>query len=154
VRAVDNGDGQGWQQIPSPAPKSVVHLQPSTIETLHEGLSLVVNGGGTGARARLVGYDVAGKTGTAQVISLQGKQRAGKSDKDLRDNGWFLFFAPAKQPEVAGVVFVEHGGFGATYAAPIARHMIETYFAKKEGRPVPPFAKPGAPPTAAEANGQ
>jgi penicillin-binding protein 2 len=137
VRAVDHGDGQGWQTIPAPAPKSVAHLQPSTIETLHEGLSLVVNGAGTGRGARLIGYDVAGKTGTAQVISLQGRQRAGKSNKDLRDNGWFLFFAPAKQPEIAGVVFVEHGGFGATYAAPIARHMIETYFAKKEGRPMP-----------------
>jgi penicillin-binding protein 2 len=152
VRAIDNGDGEGWKPVTAPAPKSVVKFQQSTIDTLHEGLFLVVNGAGTGHAARLIGYDVAGKTGTAQVISLQGRQRAGKSDKDLRDNGWFLFFAPAKQPEIAGVVFVEHGGFGATYAAPIARHMIETYFAKKEGRPAPasgaqPAAKqPVAPP--------
>jgi len=114
-------------------------LKQSTIDALHEGLFLVVNGGGTGGRARIDGYDVAGKTGTAQVISNQGKQRAGKTDQDLRDNGWFLFFAPAKNPEIAGVVFAEHGGFGATYAAPIARHMIDTYFAKKEGRPLPVY---------------
>ncbi len=151
VKAVDDGSGGGWQAVPAPAPQSVVHLQQTTIDSLREGLFLVVNGGGTGGRAKLVGYDVAGKTGTAQVISLQGKQRAGKSDKDLRDNGWFLFFAPAKAPEVAGVVFVEHGGFGATFAAPIAKHMIETYFAKKEGRPLPAFSAPPVGPEAAAA---
>ena len=46
---------------------------------------------GTGHNAQLKGYDVSGKTGTAQVISNQGKERAGKTDKDLRDNGWFVF---------------------------------------------------------------
>jgi penicillin-binding protein 2 len=150
VKAVDDGSGS-WKAVPAPAPQSVVHLKPTTIDALREGLFLVVNGGGTGGRAKLVGYDVAGKTGTAQVISLQGRQRAGKSDKDLRDNGWFLFFAPAKAPEVAGVVFVEHGGFGATFAAPIAKHMIETYFAKKEGRPLPAFSAPPVGPEAAAA---
>jgi penicillin-binding protein 2 len=139
VRAIDEGRGEGWKPVAAPPPQSVVHLKQSTIDALHEGLFLVVNGGGTGGRARIDGYDVAGKTGTAQVISNQGKQRAGKTDQDLRDNGWFLFFAPAKNPEIAGVVFAEHGGFGATYAAPIARHMIDTYFAKKEGRPLPVY---------------
>jgi penicillin-binding protein 2 len=150
VHAIDEGTGQGWTPVPPPAPKSVVQMKPATMDALHEGLFLVVNGGGTGAKARLTGYDVAGKTGTAQVISLQGRQRAGKTEKDLRDNGWFLFFAPAAKPEIAGVVFTEHGGFGAASAAPIARHMIETYFAKKEGRPLPIFAaQPGAKTTAA-----
>jgi penicillin-binding protein 2 len=151
VRATDDGSGEGWKPVPPPAPRSVVHMKQSTMDAIHEGLFLVVNGAGTGARARINGYDVAGKTGTAQVISLQGRQRAGKTEKDLRDNGWFLFFAPATKPEIAGVVFAAHGGFGAATAAPIARHMIETYFAKKEGRPLPAYGAPAGAKTAAAA---
>ncbi len=135
VRAVDP-DGSGWKPFPAPAPRSQVTMKQSTIDAVHDGLWMVVNAAGTGGRARLEGRDVAGKTGTAQVISLQGKQRAGKTDKDLRDHGFFVFFAPAKNPEIAGVVFAEHSEHGSS-AAPIARHMIDTYFAKKEGKPLP-----------------
>jgi penicillin-binding protein 2 len=114
-------------------------LKPDTIQAIRDGLWLVVNGAGTGGNARLAGYDVSGKTGTAQVISLEGAKSAkGKTDKDLHDNGWFLFFAPRDNPQIAGVVFVEHSGHGGTYAAPIAKHVIETFFAKQEGRPLPP----------------
>ena len=52
---------------------------------------------------------------------------------DVRDHGWFVFFAPRENPEVAGVVFAEHAEHGY-HAAPIAKYMIETYFAKKEGQ--------------------
>jgi penicillin-binding protein 2 len=101
----------------------------------------VVNGSGTGSRARIVGRDVSGKTGTAQVISLEGRQSAkGKTDKDLRDNGWFVFFAPRDNPQIAGVVFVEHGGHGGVTAAPIAKHVLETFFAKQDGKPLPPLS--------------
>ena len=48
-----------------------------------------------------------------------------------------MFFAPRDNPQIAGVVFVEHGGHGGTTAAPIAQHVLETFFAKKEGRPLP-----------------
>jgi penicillin-binding protein 2 len=98
---------------------------------------MVVNGAGTGHNAILKGYDVSGKTGTAQVISNQGKEKAGKTDKDLRDNGWFVFFAPRDKPEIAGVVFLEHGVHGSN-AALIAHHLMDTFFAKKEGRELPP----------------
>jgi penicillin-binding protein 2 len=98
-----------------------------------------VNASGTGGRARIVGKDVSGKTGTAQVISLEGAKAAkGKTDKDLRDNGWFVFFAPRDNPQISGVVFVEHGGHGGVTAAPIAKHVLETFFAKREGQPLPP----------------
>ena len=99
---------------------------------------MVVNGAGTGGRGRIVGYDVGGKTGTAQVISNQGKARAA-GDRDLRDHGWFVFFAPAKNPTIAGVVFAEHAEHGF-FAAPIAKYMMETWFAKQEGRPLPTLA--------------
>lgn len=97
---------------------------------------MVVNAAGTGGRGRIPGRDVAGKTGTAQVISNQGRQRAGRSEMDLRDHGWFVFFAPRDNPEIAGAVFAEHAEHGYL-AAPIARYVMETYFAKKEGRPLP-----------------
>ena len=76
------------------------------------------------------------------MISLEGKARAGKTDKDLRDHGWFVFFAPAKNPEVAGMIFAEHAEHGYL-GAPIAKHMINTYFLKKEGKPLPEYPKSG-----------
>ncbi len=153
VKAVD--DGRGWQAVPAPPPKSVTPFKPETFSALHDGLWLVVNGYGTGGRGRIPGRDVAGKTGTAQVISLQGgKQAAGRTDKDLRDHGWFVFFAPRDNPEIAGVMFAEHAEHGY-FAAPIAKYVMETYFAKKEGKPLPTFPqpKPAAPTVVAAAIG-
>jgi penicillin-binding protein 2 len=104
---------------------------------------MVVNAAGTGHNAQLQGYDVSGKTGTAQVISLEGgKSAKGRTDKDLRDNGWFVFFAPRDNPQIAGVVFAEHALHGSN-AAIIAKHVLETFFAKKEGRPLPPLTIKG-----------
>jgi penicillin-binding protein 2 len=106
--------------------------------------------GGTGVRARIDGRDVAGKTGTAQVISNAGRQAARNSGRDLRDHGWFVFFAPKDNPQIAGVIFAEHGEHGYL-GAPIARHVMETYFAKQDGKPLPPPpVRPGAPPTPPE----
>jgi penicillin-binding protein 2 len=146
VRAID--DGSGWKMTPPAETRSPVRFKPSTLSALHDGLWMVVNAAGTGGRGRVVGRDVAGKTGTAQVISLQGAKAArGRTDRDLRDHGWFVFFAPAKkgQPaELAGVIFAEHSEHGYL-GAPIARFAIETYYAKKEGQPLPEWPKPVAP---------
>jgi penicillin-binding protein 2 len=147
VKAVDEGDG--WQVWPAPPPQSQVSLMPSTVDVLHHGLWLVVNGKGTGGRARIAGRDVSGKTGTAQVISLEGgRAAAGRTTMDLRDHGWFVFFAPRDNPEIAGVVFAEHAEHGSS-AASIARYVMDTYFAKQDGRPLP--AWPKAPPAPAVA---
>jgi penicillin-binding protein 2 len=149
IKAVDAGDGT-LKPVPPAAVAERVAFRPETLSALHDGLWMVVNAAGTGGRGRVAGRDVAGKTGTAQVISNQGKQAArGKTDRDLRDHGWFVFFAPRDNPEIAGVIFgehIEHGYLGA----PIAKHVIETYFAKKEGQPLPPLGPfPPAPaPTA------
>ena len=62
------------------------------------------------------------------------RSRAGKMD--VRDHGCFVFFAPRDNPQIAGVVFAEHGVHGSA-AAPIAKHVMETFFAKQEGRPLP-----------------
>lgn len=143
VRAVAD-DAGNWTRVDPPKPKSVTPMKPENVQALHEGLWMVVNAAGTGGRGRIEGYNVAGKTGTAQVISNQGKQRAAGTDMDLRDHGWFVFFAPHDNPEIAGVVFAEHAEHGFL-AAPIAKHVMQTYFAKKEGRPLPVFNAPARP---------
>ena len=80
------------------------------------------------------------------MISLEGAKVA-KGKMDVRDHGWFVFFAPHDKPEIAGVIFAEHAEHGYL-GAPIAKYAMETYFAKKEGRPLPSLPpKPGAPAT-------
>jgi penicillin-binding protein 2 len=158
LKAVD--DGSGWKPAPVPAAQSKVEIDPQKLQAIRDGLWGVVNGGGTGGRARILGHDVSGKTGTAQVISNTGRLAAARSNKDLRDNGWFVFFAPRDTPRVAGVVFLEHGIHGPN-AASVAHHILDTFFAKEEGRPLPkaptheelhldykdPYAKGGQGPT-------
>jgi penicillin-binding protein 2 len=144
VRAID--DGKGWKPVPAPEPQSAVRMKDSTVKALHDGLWMVVNAAGTGGRGKVVGRDVAGKTGTAQVISLTGAQAA-RGKMDVRDHGWFVFFAPRDNPEVAGVIFAEHSEHGYL-GAPIAKYAIETYYAKKEGTPMPSLVKPVTVPVA------
>jgi len=156
VKAVD--EGQGLKPMPTPPPQSRVEVTGEKLQAIRDGMWLVVNGGsGTAARARIEGKDVCGKTGTAQVISNAGRTAA-RTTRNLRDHGWFTFFAPRDNPEIAGVVFLEHGIHSAN-AASVAKHILEMYFAKKEGRPLPhaptredmrldlrdSFARPGAP---------
>ena len=147
VKAID--EGKGWKPVPLAAVADRVAFRPDTLAALHDGLWMVVNAAGTGTRGRVVGRDVSGKTGTAQVISNEGRARARGTGRDLRDHGWFVFFAPKDNPQIAGVIFGEHNEHGYL-GAPIARHVIETYFAKKEGKPLPVLApKEGQePPTA------
>jgi len=135
VRAVDpKGTGE-WTRLPTPEPRAQISLEPSHLQAVRDGLWLAVNGAGTARRGAVEGRDVAGKTGTAQVVSLQGA-RAAAGKMDVRDHGFFVFFAPRDNPQIAGLVFAEHGEHGST-AAQIARHVIDTFFAKQEGRPLP-----------------
>jgi penicillin-binding protein 2 len=134
LKAVD--DGNGWKAVPPPPPHSTSPFDPVKLQAVRDGLWMVVNAGGTGGKARIVGRDVSGKTGTAQVISNQGRASA-RTTKDLRDNGWFVFFAPRDNPKIAGVVFLEHGMHGPNAAA-VTHHVLDTFFAKQDGRPLPP----------------
>ena len=136
LKAVD--DGSGWKPTSAP-PATKLDVDPRYMALIRDGMWAVVNEpGGTGGATRIEGHDVAGKTGTSQVISNKGRQAAkGKTDKNLNDHGWFVFFAPRDQPEIAGVVFLEHGVHGGN-AAMVVRHILDTFFAKKEGRPLPP----------------
>ncbi len=141
--------GNGWEPFSPPPPRSNLRMKDSTVKALHDGLWLAVNGAGTAGRARIDGRDVSGKTGTAQVISLTGAQRA-RGKIDVRDHGWFVFMAPRDNPVLAGAIFAEHAEHGY-YGASIARHIIETYYAKLEGKPLPQLVKPVAPAIASTA---
>jgi penicillin-binding protein 2 len=144
LKAVDKGDGQGWVTAPTAGPRSEFFIKPDSLQAVRDGLWLVVNGAGTGGRARIAGRDVAGKTGTAQVIGNDTRERLrGKAASTLNDHGFFVFFAPRDKPEIAGVIFAENGLHGST-AAGIAKHVIETYFAKKDGLPLPVLPAPVA----------
>ena len=122
--------------MPTPQPRSQFSILPDALQAVKDGLWLVVNGErGTARRSKLPGKDLAGKTGTAQVISLDGA-RVAAGKMDVRDHGFFVFFAPRDNPQIAGIVFAEHGLHGSS-AAPLAKHVVDTFFAKQEGRPLP-----------------
>jgi penicillin-binding protein 2 len=105
-----------------------------TLDVVTKALWGVVNAGGTGTRAAVPGFDVAGKTGTAQVVALS---KYGKGE-DTEDNAWFVGFAPYRNPEIVVGVFVEHGGHGGSASAPIAHAIFDTYYRKKTGQFTPP----------------
>jgi len=89
-------------------------MKPQTAADLNQMMQAVVTGG-TGTAAQIPGIEVAGKTGTAET-----------GPTDVYD-AWFIFFAPANDPQVAGAVVVEHsvGGFGGAVAAPIAKALMQ-----------------------------
>ena len=134
LKAINQGNG--WVPVPAPAPQSKVAINPDNLQAIRDGLWMVVNAAGTGGTARIEGRDISGKTGTAQVISNAGRLAA-RTTKNLRDNGWFVFFAPRDNPKIAGVIFAEHGIHGGN-AARISHHVLDTFFAKADGRPLPP----------------
>jgi len=111
---------------------SKVALHPATLKTIRDAMWAVVNDQGTGGRARIAGRDVCAKTGTAQVYRESRDTDADDLDKSKRDHAWFVGFAPKDDPKLAWAVFVQHGGHGGTTAAPIAKAVLERYFAKQE----------------------
>jgi penicillin-binding protein 2 len=102
---------------------------PQNWKDVIDGTCGVVNeAGSTGVRAALPGITVCGKTGTSQVASNEFTK--GKSDKNLKDNAWFVGFAPRDNPEIVVAAYYEHGA-ESKFAAPIVRDVIKAYFDKK-----------------------
>ena len=101
-------------------------LDPRYLKWIKEGLLEAVRIG-TGKLAFIQGLIVAGKTGTAQVISLSAKK-----DKFLEPHAWFVSYAGYSQPEIVSAILIEHGGHGGSVAAPLARKLYEAYFGIKE----------------------
>lgn len=84
----------------------------------------VVNEAGTASGIRKAGFDIAGKTGTAQVVGL------GKDIGKNKDHSWFVSYAPAFQPELSVLALIENSGFGSRHAAPAVRAIYDVYFDK------------------------
>jgi penicillin-binding protein 2 len=136
-----------------PNPKVV--LIPEAIDrTVVQGMWQVVNAGGTGAGIQMAGFDIAGKTGTAQVARL------GKDTGKNKDHAWFVSYAPAFKPEIALVALIENSGFGGANAAPAVRGVYDAYYLKTRKEPPPgsQIAKkepaPASPKTPAAATAQ
>ncbi|MFC1823348.1 penicillin-binding protein 2 [Thermodesulfobacteriota bacterium] len=105
--------------------------KPENLELIKNALIGVVNEPhGTGSRARIRGLAVAGKTGTAQVVSLETEKAISGGNEipvQFRDHAWFVAIAPAESPLLALAILVENGGHGGSAAAPIAKKMIKAY---------------------------
>ncbi len=98
-----------------------------TFETIKNGLDMVVNSEiGTAYAYRLPNLSVAGKTGSAQVISRRVSSAA--VEFKYRDHAWFAAFAPIDHPKIAVVVFLEHGGSGSANAGPVVMEVLDRYF--------------------------
>jgi len=122
-----------------PNPK-VVEIPEEIDHAVVEGMWRVVNAGGTGSRIQMAGFDIAGKTGTAQVVGL------GKDTGKNKDHSWFVTYAPAYKPEIAMVALIENSGFGGSHAAPAIRGVYDVYYRKTRheeppGAPVKQIAK-------------
>jgi len=115
--------------------EEVLHLpiKQKNLEIVRNALWGVVNElRGTGGKARLEGFNVCGKTGTAQTRSVNIVEKdINKVPYHLRDHAWFAAVAPKEDPQLAVVVLVEHGGHGGSAAAPIAGRIFERYFSKE-----------------------
>ena len=109
-----------------PAPN--IDADPAHLEIIRGAMAAVVNGRGTAVASKLPldGIQMAGKTGTAQVFRLG--ERGHQSNWALRDHALFISFAPADRPRYAIGCIIEHGGFGASAAAPIVRDCMTFLF--------------------------
>ncbi len=143
VDRIVNADGE-IKRIYHPEILAKPSPAESTLQTVRRGLYGVVNEQGTGGRARVPGLDIAGKTGTAQVVSKKATEETAAEDvpDELKDHAWFVAFAPVDNAEIALAVMVEHGGHGGSAAAPIARELIKEFFKLKGTWPPPKEAQP------------
>ncbi len=131
MAAVANG---GYKVKPHVAANPAVEreqltVEPWVFERIGAALWSVVNDQrGTGSAARVEGIEVAGKTGTVQVV----QQKTWIKNEDLpyeqRDHAWFASYATAGDKQLVVVILVEHGGHGSTAAAPLAKRLYEIYF--------------------------
>jgi len=127
VRSISDVRSGGVREIPLEKAHDVA-LKPEHVEVIKNAM-IGVNKEGTGTKAFAgAKYVAAGKTGTAQVFSLNGGNYSHGGTKEfLRDHALFIAFAPADKPKIALAVIVENAGFGATSAAPITRQVFDYY---------------------------
>jgi len=128
-------------------------FDPEHLESVREAMWSVVNEWGTGWRAKVPGFDVCGKTGTAQLISREVRETLSDEAKErFTHNAWFAGFAPLDNPEIVVAVIVQSGGGGGASAAPLAARIFQAYYNKISGRePDSGITNPGSETEAATA---
>jgi penicillin-binding protein 2 len=121
------------KNLPSPPPQRL-GIDAHVLQVVREGLWAVVNEpGGTAYGTRFpAAAEIAGKTGSVQVIGQKVRTKAESLPFKYRDHGWFTSFAPESAPRVVVSVFVEHGGSGHS-AAPIAKALYQKYLSLESG---------------------
>ena len=144
VERIERANGELVKSYP-PIAMDKIPLSTENLAIIRQALFGVVNEDrGTGRIARVRGTTVSGKTGTAQVISLRDEDEE-KEDTpyEHRDHAWFVAYAPMNNPLIAVVALVEHGGHGASAAAPLAREVLRKYLdiLRKEGKFTPMIAR-------------
>lgn len=123
VKAIE-GEGPDDEALLSGFQKKhnvLTNIPDAVFNEVIEGMSDVVKVG-TARGAQIEGVEVCAKTGTAENYTILDRRRI-----KLPDNSMFVCFAPKENPKIAIAVFVQNAGFGATWAAPIARMMMEKY---------------------------
>jgi penicillin-binding protein 2 len=116
----ENGGNWNW-------PVRRISISEEKTRRIREGMWQSVNNWGTGYTASIPGLDICGKTGTVQVVGNENKKLM---HEDSEDHSWFAGFAGRDNPEIAVVAFIEHGGFGAVAAAPLAKEIFAAYYKK------------------------
>ncbi len=106
------------------------NFNPDNLAKVISGMCGVVNEGGTGARSRIPGIEMCGKTGSAQRLSNTLAKENSALAKTMKDNAWFVGFATRDNPEIVVAALFEAGVHGQ-FAAPIVRDVIKAYFDKK-----------------------
>ena len=129
--------GGTWYQphlVKLAAPQEPVKREnwnPANVAAIVSGMYGVVNEGGTGAVAAIPGVTVSGKTGSAQRVSNDLVKSNRALADTMKDNGWFVGFAPRDNPEIVVAAVVEEGIHGGLNAAPITRDILKAYFDKQ-----------------------
>jgi len=152
VMSERDGFDQPWTPMPH-APPSLISDHPEHLKAVQEGMVRTIHGGGTGrAMAAGASYQMAGKTGTAQRISRRGDASLDprKLPYHLRHQALFIGYAPADNPTIAVAITVEHGGYGGTAAAPIARKIFDAWVLGQNTAPETDAASPPGPADAPE----
>jgi len=130
VEKVEDIYGNKLKEYP-PVELGRADVSEKTLQIIQEALRGAVNDPhGTGWTCLLKEVKVAGKTGTAQVVRLPENFKKGDMNRmpqKFRDHAWFVAYAPFEDPKISIAVLVEHGGFGASAAAPIAKKVIARY---------------------------
>jgi penicillin-binding protein 2 len=117
-----------------------VPLDPSGWNYITDAMGRVLLPEGTAPRAHIEGIDIAGKTGSAQVVSLENRAKH-KDDADLAQNGWFVGFTPRRNPDVIVCVLFQGGEHGRL-AANVATQVIKAYVDKQRRTPQKMVEKP------------